>query len=58
MSSIATAPAIALGPIVGGWLLQDFSWGSIFVAMAPVAALALAGGALCLTGAALARRGR
>jgi EmrB/QacA subfamily drug resistance transporter len=34
--------AIALGPIVGGWLLQDFSWGSIFVAMAPVAALALA----------------
>src|SRR6202041_1152185 len=35
--------AIALGPIVGGWLLQDFSWGSIFVAMAPGAALALAG---------------
>src|SRR5579875_2623701 len=23
--------AIALGPIVGGWLLQDFSWGAIFV---------------------------
>ncbi|HTU74550.1 MAG TPA: MFS transporter [Trebonia sp.] len=32
--------AIALGPIVGGWLLQHFSWGSIFIAMAPVAALA------------------
>jgi len=32
--------AIALGPIVGGWLLAHFSWGSIFIAMAPVAALA------------------
>jgi len=32
--------AIAMGPIVGGWLLQAFSWGSIFVAMAPVAAAA------------------
>ena len=29
--------AIALGPIVGGWLLEQFSWTSIFVAMAPVA---------------------
>ena len=35
--------AIALGPIVGGWLLQRFSWTSIFFAMVPVAAL---GGAL------------
>jgi predicted MFS family arabinose efflux permease len=34
--------AIALGPIVGGWLLQHFSWASIFFAMAPVAALAAA----------------
>ena len=33
--------AIALGPIVGGWLLEHFSWASIFVAMAPVAALAI-----------------
>src|SRR5919204_1169714 len=32
--------AIALGPIIGGWLLEQFSWGSIFFAMAPVAALA------------------
>src|SRR5947199_3086437 len=32
--------AIALGPIVGGWLLERFSWTSIFFAMAPVAALA------------------
>jgi EmrB/QacA subfamily drug resistance transporter len=33
--------AIALGPIVGGYLLAHFSWGSIFIAMAPVAALAI-----------------
>src|SRR5580700_5179790 len=40
--------AIALGPIVGGWLLQSFSWGSIFIAMAPVAALAVAGVAIAV----------
>jgi EmrB/QacA subfamily drug resistance transporter len=34
--------AIALGPIVGGWLLETFSWSSIFFAMAPVAAVAAA----------------
>src|SRR5262252_3520565 len=33
--------AIALGPIVGGWLLEHFSWASIFVAMAPVAAIGI-----------------
>ncbi len=33
--------AIATGPIVGGWLLEHFSWSSIFVAMAPVAAAAV-----------------
>jgi EmrB/QacA subfamily drug resistance transporter len=32
--------AIALGPIVGGWLLEHFEWTSIFFAMAPVAAAA------------------
>jgi len=32
--------AIAMGPIVGGWLLEHFSWASIFIAMAPVAAVA------------------
>src|ERR1700759_4051395 len=34
--------AIALGPIVGGWLLGRFSWASIFFALAPVAAIAAA----------------
>jgi EmrB/QacA subfamily drug resistance transporter len=35
-----TGVAIALGPIVGGWLLQASGWRSIFFAMTPVAALA------------------
>jgi EmrB/QacA subfamily drug resistance transporter len=35
-----TGVAIALGPIVGGWLLQASGWRSIFIAMTPVAALA------------------
>jgi predicted MFS family arabinose efflux permease len=34
--------AIALGPIVGGWLLEQFSWTSIFFALAPVAAVTAA----------------
>ena len=32
--------AIAVGPIAGGWLLEHFSWSSIFFAMGPVALLA------------------
>ncbi len=31
--------AVALGPIVGGWLLEHFSWSSIFYFMVPVAAV-------------------
>src|SRR6266571_2270313 len=38
--------AIAMGPIVGGWLLEHYSWASIFIAMAPVAAAAAIGVAL------------
>ena len=34
-----TGVAIALGPIVGGWLLQAFDWRAIFFAMTPVAAI-------------------
>lgn len=33
---------IATGPIVGGWLLEHFWWGSIFLFMAPVAAVVAA----------------
>ena len=42
----STGVAVALGPIVGGWLLEHFSWTSIFFAMAPVAAIAAASVAL------------
>jgi EmrB/QacA subfamily drug resistance transporter len=38
--SAITGVAIALGPIVGGWLLQASGWRSIFFAMTPVAAIA------------------
>ncbi len=34
-----TGVAIALGPIVGGWLLQLSDWRSIFFAMTPIAAI-------------------
>jgi EmrB/QacA subfamily drug resistance transporter len=35
-----TGVAIALGPIVGGWLLELFGWRSIFFAMVPIAVVA------------------
>src|SRR5919205_3152954 len=35
-----TGVAIALGPIVGGGLLEAFDWRGVFFAMTPVAALA------------------
>jgi EmrB/QacA subfamily drug resistance transporter len=38
-----TGIGIAVGPIVGGWLLEEFSWQSVFFALAP---LALLGGVL------------
>jgi EmrB/QacA subfamily drug resistance transporter len=40
--------AIAMGPIVGGWLLEHYSWAAIFIAMAPVAAVAVAAVALAV----------
>jgi MFS family permease len=38
----ATGAGVALGPIAGGWLLEHFSWSSVFFALAPVAAVAAA----------------
>ena len=37
---------VAAGPITGGWLLEHFSWGSIFLVNMPVAAMAIVGGTL------------
>ena len=41
-----TGVGIAMGPIVGGWLLEHFWWGSVFLFMAPVAAAVAIGVAL------------
>ena len=37
---------VAVGPISGGWLLEHFSWGSIFLVNVPIAAVAIIGGLL------------
>jgi EmrB/QacA subfamily drug resistance transporter len=34
-----TGIGVAAGPIVGGWLLENFWWGSVFLFMVPLAAL-------------------
>lgn len=36
--------AVALGPVVGGWLLEHFSWSAVFAINIPLAAIALAAG--------------
>ena len=35
---------IAVGPLLGGWLLEHFSWGSVFLINVPVVAIALPAG--------------
>lgn len=37
-----TGVGVAAGPICGGWLLDHFWWGSVFAALAPVAAVVAA----------------
>ncbi|HSS10546.1 MAG TPA: DHA2 family efflux MFS transporter permease subunit, partial [Acidimicrobiales bacterium] len=37
---------IAIGPTLGGWLLEHFSWGSIFLVNVPIVAIALIAGRL------------
>ena len=41
-----TGVGVAAGPITGGWLLEHFFWGSIFLVNVPVAAVAIVGGIL------------
>jgi EmrB/QacA subfamily drug resistance transporter len=38
------ALGVVLGPVVGGWLLEHFWWGSVFLLNLPVVALALLAG--------------
>ena len=40
-----TGVGVAAGPVVGGWLLEQFWWGSVFVAMVPFAAIGVLAGA-------------
>jgi EmrB/QacA subfamily drug resistance transporter len=40
---------IAIGPIAGGWLLQHFWWGSVFLVNVPIVAVALIGGWFLIT---------
>jgi EmrB/QacA subfamily drug resistance transporter len=37
---------VAAGPISGGWLLEHFSWGAVFMVNVPVAVVAIIGGIL------------
>ncbi len=37
---------VAVGPMSGGWLLEHFSWGSIFLVNVPIATVAIVGGML------------
>ncbi len=42
--SAVTGLGVAIGPTLGGWLLEHFSWGSIFLVNLPIVAVALIGG--------------
>ena len=50
----ASALGIPLGPLVGGWLLDNFWWGSVFLINAPLVLLAIV--AVVALGARVARR--
>ncbi|WLW52580.1 DHA2 family efflux MFS transporter permease subunit [Streptomyces sp. YU58] len=42
IASAASALGLPLGPILGGWLLNHFWWGSVFLVNVPMAALGIA----------------
>ncbi|OIK05092.1 MFS transporter [Streptomyces monashensis] len=46
--SAASALGLPLGPIIGGWLLNHFWWGSVFLVNVPMAALGIAACVLLL----------
>jgi EmrB/QacA subfamily drug resistance transporter len=41
-----SAMGIAIGPLSGGWLLEHFWWGSVFMVNIPIVTMALIGGRL------------
>jgi EmrB/QacA subfamily drug resistance transporter len=44
--SAVSGLGVAIGPTVGGWLLQHYSWGAIFAVNLPIVAIALVAGCL------------
>jgi EmrB/QacA subfamily drug resistance transporter len=44
--SAVSGLGVAIGPTLGGWLLEHFSWGSIFTVNLPIVAVALIAGRL------------
>ncbi|QKZ19145.1 DHA2 family efflux MFS transporter permease subunit [Streptomyces chartreusis] len=42
IASAASALGLPLGPIIGGWLLNHFWWGSVFLINVPMAAIGIA----------------
>ncbi|WNM29872.1 MFS transporter [Streptomyces sp. Li-HN-5-11] len=46
--SAASALGMPLGPIIGGWLLNHFWWGSVFLVNVPMAAIGIAACVLLL----------
>ena len=44
--TVGMALALPLGPIVGGWLLENYWWGSVFLINVPVAAVAIVAAAV------------
>jgi EmrB/QacA subfamily drug resistance transporter len=46
MWSAVSGLGVAIGPTLGGWLLEHFSWGSIFMVNLPIVAVALITGRL------------
>ena len=46
--SAITGLSVAIGPVAGGWLLEHFAWGSVFLAKLPLVVVALVAGQLVL----------
>ncbi len=42
------AVGVALGPVVGGWLVENYWWGSVFLVNIPIVLTALIGGAVLI----------
>ena len=55
VTAIATMVGMPAGPLLAGWMLTHFAWGSVFLINGPVAALSLVGVALLVPESAAGR---